>query len=196
MNDIPIPFPLSRNDRDRRGLPIPVIIYRDKDGTPHFTVDDTRMVNHVLANRLCGLCGGKLKLGQMWLIAGGDSWRREDELFTAPPAHEACARYAIQVCPFMAASSYSRLIEEKTLKGHALHDSIGVHNDQIRPPRPAYFTLFRTSSVTLIAAGDGSGRNYLKPRRPWKNVEFWRAGKPISQAQAEALLPAASTAAM
>jgi len=187
MKDIPIPFALSKNDRDRRGLPIPVIIYRDKDGTPHFTVDDTRMVNHVLANKLCGLCGGKLKLGQMWLIAGGDSWKREDELFTSPPAHEDCARYAVQTCPFMAASSYSRLIEEKTLKPGALHDSIGVHNDQIRPPRPLYFTLFRTTAISLIDAEDGSGRKYIRPRRPWKDLEFWRNGQPISQAEADAI---------
>jgi hypothetical protein len=187
VKDIPIPFNLSGNDRDRRGLPIPFIIYRDKDGTPHFTVDDTGKVNLALAKKLCGLCGKPLKLGQMWLIGGSDFWQNEDELFTAPPAHEDCARYAIQVCPYMAASNYSRLIEEKTLKPHAVHESLDVHNDQIRPQRPLYFTLLRTSGVKLTPAENGSDRKFIAPRRPWRDLEFWRNGQQISRAEAEAM---------
>ena len=68
MKDVPIPFNLSKNDRDRRGFPIPYIVYRDLSGVPHFTVDDVALVQKVLDKKLCGLCGKPLKTGQMWLI--------------------------------------------------------------------------------------------------------------------------------
>ena len=185
VNDVPIPFNLSKNDRDRRGFPIPFIVYRDKMGVPHFTVDDVGKLDTVLANKLCGLCGKPLKLGQMWLTGGPASSFQEDGIFTTPHAHQDCARYAIQVCPFLAAPTYSRLIEARTLKPDAMHDTVQVHNDQIAPPRPLFFVLARTSGITLIDADDGSGKKYILPRRPWKDIEFWRNGQRITQDEAE-----------
>ena len=185
MKDVPIPFNLSKNDRDRRGLPIPFIVYRDTRGVPHFTVDDISKVDMVLAKKLCGLCGKPLKLGQMWLISGPGSSFLEDGMFTSPPAHADCARYAVQVCPFIAAPNYTKLIEDKTLKPEAVHETAQVHNDHIAPPQPLFFALARTSGITLIDADDGSGKKYIIPRRPWDEVEFWKNGKRITQAQAE-----------
>lgn len=185
MKDVPIPFNLSKNDRDRRGLPIPVIVYRDMKGVPHFTVDDTKTVNWVLSKKLCGLCGKPLKIGQMWLIGGPISSFLEDGMFAAPPAHEECARYAVQVCPYIAASNYSKLIEAKTLEIEAVHDTLDVHVDQMKPLRPLYFALARTSGIKLIETHDGSGRKHILPRRPWKEVEFWQNGKRIDRWQAE-----------
>lgn len=185
MKDVPIPFHLSKNDRDRRGFPIPFIVYRDMMGVPHFTIDDVGKLDIVLSNRLCGLCGKPLKLGQMWLIGGPASAFLEDGMFTTPHAHEECARYAIQVCPYLAAPNYSKLIEAKTLKPEAVHDTDRFHHDQITPPRPLFLVLSRTSGITLIDPQDGSGKKYILPRRPWKELEFWQTGRRITQLEAE-----------
>ena len=139
----------------------------------------------MLAQKRCGLCGGKLKLGHMWLIGGPVSLFLEDGLFTVPPAHLECARYSVQVCPFLAAPVYSKLIEDKTLKAEAVHDADQFHNDGIVPERPAFFVLGRTSGIRLMDAEDGSGKKYILPRRPWKELEFWKNGAPITQGQAE-----------
>jgi hypothetical protein len=183
--DVPIPFNLSKNDRDRRGLPIPFIVYRDTRDVPHFTIDDIQAVTKVLAEKLCGLCGKPLKVGQMWLIGGPVSAFLEGGMFTTPHIHEECGRYSVQVCPFLAAPVYSRLIEAKTLNPEAVHDTAQFHHDQITPPRPPFMVLARTSSITLIDADDGSGKKYIIPRRPWKDVEFWRNGERITQGEAE-----------
>lgn len=190
VKTVPIPLRLSKNDRDRRGLPIPYIVYRDKDGQPHFTVDDTKAVNWALSQKLCGLCGEPLQLGQMWLIGGPISSFLEDGMFATPPAHEECARYAVQVCPYIAASNYSNLIEAKTLKPQAIHDALGVHIDQIKPRRPLFFALTCTSQIKLIDAQDGSGRIHILPHRPWTQVEFWQNGSRIAQWQAQKLAEA------
>jgi hypothetical protein len=184
-DDIPIPFNLLTNDRDRRGLPIPFIVYRDMNGVPHFTVDNVSALNLVLAKRLCGLCGKPLKMGQMWLIGGPLSAFHEDGLYIEPPAHEECARYAVQVCPFIAASNYSRRIEAKTLKADSLHETAQIHDNQMAPPRPLFFALTRTSGIKLIDPQDGSGQHHIQPRRPWKEIEFWQNGERITQDNAQ-----------
>jgi hypothetical protein len=186
-NEVPIPFNLSQNPRDRRGLPIPFIVYKDMNGVPHFTVDDVSALNLVLADKLCGLCGKPLKMGQMWQIGGPISAFHEDGLYIEPPAHEECARYAIQVCPFIAATNYARRIEAKTLKSAAVHDEAMVHDNGMAPPRPLFFALTRTSGIKLFDANDGSGQHHIQPRRPWKHVEFWKNGEQITQEEAEAI---------
>jgi hypothetical protein len=190
VKDVPIPFHLSKNDRDRRDLPIPFIVYRDIRGVPHFTVDDIGAVTKVLAEKLCGLCGEPLKTGEMWLIGGPVSAFLEDGMFTTPHAHEECARYSIQVCPFLAAPVYTKLIEARTLKPEAVHDTAQFHHDQITPPRPAFMVLACTASITLIDADDGSGKKYIIPHRPWKEVEFWKNGERVTQAEAEKIAQA------
>jgi len=185
VKDVPIPFNLSKNDRDRRGFPIPFIVYRDTRGVPHFTIDDVGKLDLVLSKKLCGLCGKPLKVGQIWLVGGPVSSFLENGMFTTPHAHEECARYAIQVCPFLAAPNYSKLIEDKTIKPESVHDTARFNNDQITPPRPLFFVLARTSGIKLFDPQDGSGKKYIVPRRPWKAVEFWQNGKRIAHREAE-----------
>jgi hypothetical protein len=83
------------------------------------------------------------------------------------------------------APNYSKLIEDKTLNPEAVHDTAQVHNDHITPPRPLFFVLGRTSSIKLTDPNDGSGKKYILPRRPWKEIEFWLNGKRIAQWEAE-----------
>jgi len=52
VKDVPIPFDLQENDRDRRGLPIPFVVYRDVTGMPHFTINDVGAVDEVLSKKL------------------------------------------------------------------------------------------------------------------------------------------------
>jgi hypothetical protein len=190
VKDVPIPFDLQENDRDRRGLPIPFVVYRDVTGMPHFTINDVGAVDEVLSKKLCGLCGTPLKPGQIWLIGGPGSSFLEDGMYIDPFMHEECGRYAAEVCPFLAAPSYSKRIEAKTLKLEAVHDMAQVHDNQIAPPRPLFFALARTSGFTLIDPQDGSGQKYILPDRPWKEVEFWQNGERITQWEAERIAQA------
>jgi hypothetical protein len=156
-------------------------------------VDDRQKVNFVLAKKLCGLCGKPLKLGQMWFVAGPMTAFHEDGLSIEPHGHEECLRYAVQVCAFLAAPNYARRIEDKTLKSAAIHEGAQVNKSHTPPPRPIFFALARTSGVKLIDADDGTGVQYIQPRRPWKYVEFWKNGEPITLAEAEQLALSSET---
>jgi hypothetical protein len=189
VKTVPIPFDLQANDRDRRGLPIPFVVYRDVKGAPHFSINDTSAVDEVLEKKLCGLCGKPLLPGQIWFIGGPGSSFLEDGMYIDPFMHEDCGRYAARVCPFLAVRSYAR-VEGRTLKAGDVHDEVQVHDNQITPPRPLFFALTRTSGFSLIDPQDGSGQKYILPDRPWTHVEFWRNGESITQAQAQAIAEA------
>ena len=184
MKDVPIPPDLQDNDRDRRGLPIPYVVYRDVNGAPHFSVNNTAVVDEVLEKRLCGLCGKPLTPGQIWLVGGPGSSFLDDGMYIDPFLHEDCGRYAVQVCPFLAVKSYAR-VEGRTLKAGDIHDDLYLHDNQIAPPRPPFFALTRTAGFSLVDPADGSGQKYILPARPWLAIEFWRNGAQITQTEAE-----------
>ncbi len=185
--DVPIPIDLQGNDRDRRGFPIPFVVYRDVKGAPHFSINNVAAVDQVLDHKLCGLCGKPLKPGGIWLIGGPVSSFLEDGMYIDPFTHEDCGRYAIQVCPFIAAPNYARRVEGRTLKAQDTHEEIALHDNQIAPPRPLFFVLSRTTGFALIDSDDGSGHRYILPVRPWKQVEFWKDGDRITPQEAQRL---------
>lgn len=187
---LPIPPDLQDNDRDRRGLPIPFVVYRDISGAAHFSINNVAAVDLVLDQRLCGLCGKPLKPGQIWLIGGPGSSFMDDGMYIDPFAHEDCARYAVQVCPFLAAPSYARRVEGRTLKQRDAHEGVELHDNKIAPPRPLFFVLACTTDFSLVDSHDGSGHRYILPRRPWAHVEFWRDSAPITQGEARQLAEA------
>ena len=45
--------------------------------------------------------------------------------------------------------------------------------------------------MKLIDANDDTGVHYTQPRGPWKNIEFWKHGKPITEEEAAKLAEAA-----
>lgn len=182
--EIELPFNLSKLDRDRRGLPIPFVVYRDKEGTPHFTINDIHALTMALGNKLCGLCGKPHKMGKMWFIGGVGAAFHESGLFIDPPVHEECGRYAMQVCPFIAAPNYSKRIEDATLDPEKSHGGVLTDN-QMDPSRPPLFIFARTSSYRLIEAEESAV--YIQPRRPWKEIEYYLHGTRINKAEAAAL---------
>lgn len=188
VNEIPIPPDLLDNDRDRRGLPIPFVVYRDVTGTPHFSVNDVAAVDQVLERKLCGLCGKPLKPGHIWLVGGPGSSFMADGMYIDPFLHEDCGRYAVQVCPFLAAPSYGKRVEARTLRPQDMQAGEQLHDNKIAPPRPDLFALTRTAGFSLVDPDDGSGQKYILPERPWLHVEFWRNGRQITRDEARALV--------
>ncbi len=185
-----IPPDLQDNPRDRRGMPIPFVVYRDVNGVPHFSINNVVAVDRVLDERLCGLCGKPLAPREVWLIGGPGSSFMADGMYIDPFMHEACGRYAIQVCPFLAALSYARRVEGRTLKEVDTHEDFEVHDNRIAPPRPSFFVLAQTADFSLVDSNDGSGHRYILPERPWQHVEFWKDSQPITPDEARRLAEA------
>lgn len=167
--------------KDDRGFPIPVIIFRDPAGKPLFTANDTRVVNHCAANDLCGICGSKL--GDDSRVLGGPlSALHERGVYIDSPLHHECGQYALQVCPYLVLSAY----KSKQDMALRLNDKYGgttlFANPTLDPNRPLFFVFARISGFSRTSNG------YIKPFKPFLDVEFWASSERISAIQARELV--------
>lgn len=112
---VPIPEELLHLDFDRRGYPIPYIVYRREDGTPDFVVNDIHRVVKCIGEGLCAITG--LPLGDdVWFVGGHMSAYHPAGAFKDPPVKKVAADYAMRVCPFLAAPSYAGMKEATKTK--------------------------------------------------------------------------------
>lgn len=170
--DIPIPDRMRYLPRDKRGYPIPFIVFRDTDGNPHFTINDDVRRAFVIANDRCAICNHHLSRGR-WFVGGPASAFDPHGAYIDPPLHHECAEYALQVCPYLAAPSYSKLVDGKTLDmdkagGPVLLDT-NVDNE-----RPDVFVAAMTLGQRFTPDG------YIVPKRPFRRIEFWKDGKRLA----------------
>lgn len=95
------PARLARRPRDQRGFVIPFSV---DDGTDHpdFTHSNPERVRSLLETRDCWLCG---MAPDFWMCFIGGPISVRNHLFTDGWMHEACAVYAIRVCPYLASPS-------------------------------------------------------------------------------------------
>jgi hypothetical protein len=176
MNNVAIPHRMQRLERDRRGYPIPVAVYRDSTGRAHFTINDEAKRQALIAGDRCPICGGKLLRGR-WFVGGPQSAFHSLGAYIDPPMHNECARYALQVCPYLAVRNYDRRIEDKTLPPG--ETPILIDNTMI-PERPDYFVAVMTAGQKLIRDKMGWVQ-YLQPHRPYSRIEFWQHGKHVGK---------------
>jgi hypothetical protein len=183
--DHPLPYRLKHLPKDRRGLPIPFVVFRDQDGKPHFTINDQHAVAMALSSKLCGLCGKPHRFGEMWFIGGPTAAFHESGAFIDPPVHRECGEYAMKVCPFIAAPSWSRRIDDKTLDYSKLPQDQAIVAIDSPPERPPYFVMARASGYRIAEADDSPGQALIVPRRPWKETHFWLNSHEITKTYAK-----------
>ena len=144
VTDIEIPKRMRKLERDRRGYPIPKSVFRDSTGKPHFQISDLIELKRLLKFDLCAMCGAKLKASR-WLVGGPKSAFYLQGAYFDPPMHDECAHYALQVCPYLAAPTYSKRIEDRTITD----GSRTMVDDRVEIERPFAFVAVETAGQTL-----------------------------------------------
>lgn len=175
---VDIPFRMQKLPRDKRGYPVPVIVKRDVDGTPLFTVNDAEVAAKTLLEDRCPLCGDKLLRGR-WFIGGPlSAFHPAGEYFDAP-MHAECKDYALKACPWLAAPKYMKRIDAAKAKGNLgiLVDHTMIAN------RPDPFVAVLARGQTVRWPEDKYGTFHVKPVAPYINVEFWRHGAMIDKTE-------------
>lgn len=176
MTSVEIPKRMRKLERDRRGYPIPVAVFRDSLGKPHFQITDELELRRLIKFDLCPMCGGKLN-PKRWFVGGPKSAFSILGAYSDPPMHDECAHYALQVCPYLTAPTYSKRIEDKTLKDP---NSVSTVDERIIVDRPAVF-------VAIEANGHTVRDRLTVPHLPYSKIEYWLHGAQLSQAEGEAL---------
>lgn len=177
--DTPIPDRMKHLPLDPRGYPIPSNVFRDKNGTPHFTINDELIRQTQIRDNLCPICGKKNSAG-LWFVGGPLSAFHPQGAYNDLPMHKECAVYALKICPYLAMPSYHHRLDEKTL------NKIPEEDREVRTfvdptmlaTRPPVFVLARTKSY--IVGPDGY---HLVPMRPWLEVEVWKDGAMLTKQQ-------------
>jgi hypothetical protein len=149
ITKIQIPDRLLDRPRDPRGYPITYITAMTQNGPDFATTDEAKRFD-ALKNNLCALCGKSLDDYQFYFIGGEKSY--QSHAFIDPAMHGLCARYAIQVCPFLRGdiSKY----REKTL---AMSDPniTNLRHADMDNVRPNRMGLFRSRSYQIVK-GNGT----------------------------------------
>lgn len=176
FRDIPIPPMMAHLERDARGYPIPVTVLRGNDGKPHFAINDTSKRQEILRENRCPICGKHLNAG-FWFVGGPRSAFDPNGAYIDPPIHHQCMRYALQVCPYLAAPNYSKRVDLGTLDRKKSPALLFIDNTML-PDRPALFVGLLARRRQLIRGGE-----YVTPGRPYVKVEFWQQGKQLDPAE-------------
>lgn len=183
---IEIPRALRTRPRDPRGYPVPYVVLVDDRGRAHFTVNDIRKLGKAIRSKLCAMCGRRMeRSGGYWFIGGAGSALLPMGRFIDGPSHEDCARYAMRVCPYLAAPRYAKRIDDRTIDPAALPGTLIAFDPSMDARRPPVFVLAATDEYET-EWGDGQ-MPYFNPRRPWVRLEYWRCGQRIEEAEGNEL---------
>lgn len=167
LQAISIPECMQHLERDARGYPIPYNVTRNRKGKPDFRVIDPNKWNECVVFRKCALTG--LPLGEEFAFVGGPQSMLH-RLFTDAAMLPEAAEYAIQVCPFLAAPSFSyATVKNGKLGGEGVTVFEGMSTE-----RPEVFAIGITRSYSLYRHGSG----LVIQAGPWESLKRYRHGKP------------------
>jgi hypothetical protein len=173
----PIPKLMRTNPRDHRGFAVPYIALIDRSGRPQFTINDSRKTEEARRKRLCSLCGKRLPRS-VWFIGGSRCFMHPHGGFVDGPVHEECGAYAIRVCPFLAAPSYGKRIDDRLLAADAHPEGMGLATiPHMLPDRPERFGFGETSDYEAFFAAH---QGWLYRAHTWDYVSWWRNGVEVN----------------
>jgi hypothetical protein len=174
---------MAHLDRDHRGYPIPVMVFRDPEGKPHFTVNNegTRVIDIIIDER-CSICGTPL-LRERWFVGGPLSAFHAHGAYHDPPMHRDCLHYALRVCPYLAMASYTHRIDTRTIKTPIERTRFFIDNTQVAERPEIFVAVCTTGQEVRFKGTHPRAPVYVIPHRPYKRVEFWRNGKQISETE-------------
>jgi hypothetical protein len=132
---------------------------------------------------LCAICGKKLTRGR-WFVGGPLSAFHAEGCYIDTPLHGDCARYALQVCPYLAAPKYSGRLDDAKIDAAELPDTLVMIDPTVLPERPDVFVAVMATGQTIKR---NNGQIYVRPRRPYKNVEYWRFGQQLPFEEGEVI---------
>ncbi len=179
---IPIPAKMQLLEKDPRGYPVPYIIMRDKQGKPHFQINDVLKVQECISKRLCAICGQELK-DDMWLVGGPLSAFHPNGGYIDSSLHQVCMEYAMQVCPYLAVTSYNNRLDASTLKKEDYGENYIFVDPTMISERPPLFVAIKISDFSVNPAS-----GYITPAKPYLDIQYWNEGKILDRNQAVELI--------
>lgn len=143
-----------------KGLPVPFFTAFNEDGTPDFRAHSPERHSKAVRDELCGICGKHLLYWRFLLVGPNELKQRATYM---PAMHENCARFALEVCPFLAMG--------KREMGEVGPEQVQVTSAPL--PKPERIAMVRTSNYRVIYGGvRQKGREYVRFAPP-RDIEWY-----------------------
>jgi hypothetical protein len=139
---------------------------------PLFSVNDGDKMNSALLDDCCPVCGDKLLRGR-WFVGGPRSAFDPAGCYFDAPMHGECKDYSMQVCPWLAAPKYLKIVGPKKAEAANLQ---AIDHTSI-PGRPDPFVAVLARGQTILHPETVTSPFLVRPLRPYIRVEYWRHGK-------------------
>lgn len=172
---IELPLRMRGLPKDHRGYPVPVNVFRDTDGRPHFTINDEHVRQRLIRGDACAICGQSLLRGR-WFVGGPLSAFHPQGAYLDTPMHEECCGYAMRACPYLATQSFTKRIDSKTLDPDKAGGALVLVDPTMIPNRPDPFVAVMCTAQALTTLPGSDFVRYLRPKRPYLRAKFWRDG--------------------
>lgn len=182
---VPIPELMQHLELNKRGYPVPYIVLRDKEGIPHFAINDDSVVEKCIAEDLCSICGTKLS-SDKWVLGGPMSTFHPQGAFIDIPVHHQCGHYALQVCPYLAFSIYNAKSDVTRINTEKFDNQVAFVNPTQTSERVPFFVFSHISGYRV--ARPRYGERYIYPNKPYITLEFWNDGVILTEEQVQTLL--------
>jgi hypothetical protein len=183
MADGAIPIPeRMRHLKVFNCMAVPWGVLVDADGTPQFAINLEEARELMIRADLCSICGHPLLRGR-WFVGGPGSALHPRGAYIDMPMHTECKDYAMTACPYLAAPRYGRAIGE--IKAAQMKSKPVLLIDRtMLPDRPPLFVAVFATGQRMVGSNTGFDL-YVRPKRPYLKVEYWRHGARLDPATAE-----------
>lgn len=173
-----LPARIAALPRDRRGYPIPYIVFRGADGVPEFVVNDTGLVLVAILGNLCHVCGQELEPNPWFCGGPGNALANGDRaIYKDGPMHRECMEYSLQVCPHLS-NQLAGPVNLKPITRRLNRQGKGTVDPTVVPGIPPVFCAVQAYRY------EHDGR-YFHVAKPYKKLHFWQGGRLMDRQEGE-----------
>ncbi len=178
--DIPMPPLVAARPKNKHGFPSLYTSAILPGGEYDLRLNDPEKVLECFHKRLCSVCGNRIQ--DVCIFIGGPL-SVANRCFSDPPCHYSCAKYAMQVCPYLHSTRDHHLQE-----GDRPHEGMVVTNmAQGVGEKPEFMALYSTRDY--IGCADENGRGWVFYAGLPHLVEWWHMASHTRKAPSPLPIP-------
>lgn len=168
-----MPSRIAKLARDERGFPVPWFVPWI-DRKPVFPCFDEVKFARAVSRKCCWVCGEPLGKVLVFVVGPMCTMNR---VSAEPPSHLDCARYSVQVCPFLSNPAMRRVPLDKINGGAWVLPPGGT----MLPHNPGVMALWVAGSYRVINTDTGA---IVRMGNPTGGVTWWTRGRIATPAEA------------
>jgi hypothetical protein len=182
LEDVAMPERVAALDRDKRGYPIPFVVFREADGTPDFVVNDAAKTWRCALDMLCHVCGTPHGPNPWFGGGPGNALLNGDvAVYIDGPMHHECLHYALQACPHLA-GKLLKPVQLQAVQQRLAGQGVRTVDNTVVAGVPAVFVAVQAWVYRVDRRQEHLVYEVLKP---FRKTEYWAHGAMLPRDEGE-----------